>query len=347
MVQAEHPDPDTGLIISGKEKKRSDTRFPLSLMNQEILQKLSPVTEEEKRILAGQTQIDRSIYMDGSRDVISGEKLLKPGQLIDVRPHTRFIRFPEHTHDYVEIVYMASGSTVHIVNKDRIILKTGELLLLGQNARQSIEAAEEKDIAVNFIVRPDFFAGTLDFLGTEETPLRHFITSCLVGTGETGYLYFQVADILPVQNIIENLLFMLTEDTMNRRGINQMTMGLLFTLLLEHTDRLTFKRRDDEMHVKVLRYIEENYRYGSLTELASLIPYDVAGLSRLIREKTGRTYTELMQEKRLSQAAWMLTNTDMKVNEISESVGYENISYFHRIFTARFGLSPKKYRDSK
>ena len=126
-----------------------------------------------------------------------------------------------------------------------------------------------------------------------------------------------------------------------------MTVGLLFALLLEHTDRLTFKKRDDEMIVKVLRYVEENYRYGSLTELAAVIPYDIAGLSRLIKEKTGNTYTGLMQEKRLSQAAWLLKNTDRKVNEISESVGYENISYFHRIFTARFGLSPKQYRDSK
>ena len=316
-------------------------------MNTAILNRLSPVTEEEKRILSGQNQIDRSLYMDGSRDVISGEKLLKPGQLIDVRPHTRFVAFPEHTHDYVEIVYMASGKTVHMVNDVRIVLKAGELLLLGQNARQSIEAAGEQDIAVNFIVRPDFFAGTLDFLGTEETPLRRFITNCLTGKEETGYLYFQVADILPVQNLIENLLFMLTEETMNRRGINQMTMGLLFALLLEHTDRLTFKRRDDEILLRVLRYVEEHYRDGSLTELAALIPYDVAGLSRMIKEKTGSNYTGLMQEKRLSQAAWLLTNTDMKVDAVSESVGYENISYFHRIFTARFGISPKKYRDSK
>ena len=75
-------------------------------MNQALLQKLSAVTEEEKRILAGETQIDRSIYMDGSRDVISGDKLLPSGRIITVRPHTRFVAFPEHSHDYVEMVYM-------------------------------------------------------------------------------------------------------------------------------------------------------------------------------------------------------------------------------------------------
>ena len=62
---------------------------------------------------------------------------------------------------------------------------------------------------------------------------------------------------------------------------------------------------------------------------------------------TGRNYTELLQEKRLTQAAWLLRNTDRKVDEIAAAVGYENISYFHRLFAARFGLSPKKYRDCK
>ncbi|MBQ4002236.1 MAG: AraC family transcriptional regulator, partial [Lachnospiraceae bacterium] len=85
-------------------------------MNRELLSKLSRVTEEEKRILAGERRIDRSIYMDGTRDVISGDKLLKSGQIITIRPHTRFVAFPEHTHDYVEMVYMCEGETRHEVN---------------------------------------------------------------------------------------------------------------------------------------------------------------------------------------------------------------------------------------
>ena len=54
-----------------------------------------------------------------------------------------------------------------------------------------------------------------------------------------------------------------------------------------------------------------------------------------------------MQEKRLSQAAWLLKNTAMRVDDAARNVGYENISYFHRIFAERFGMSPKKYRDCK
>ena len=316
-------------------------------MNDGILQKLSAITAEEREILDGRSHIDRSLYMDGSRDVISGEKLLEKGKLIAIRPHTRFIAFPEHTHDYVEIVYMCAGETRHTVNGKPVTLRRGELLMLGPNARQSIEAAGERDIAVNFIVRPAFFSGTLPFLGEEETPLRRFVLRCLTGENEAGCLLFHAAEVLPIQNLIENLLYTVMENTPNKRGILQMTMGLLFAQLMNHTDALQFETQEQNALFSVLRYIEEHYRDDSLTEIAGRLHYELPSLSRLIRQRTGKNYTELLQEKRLSQAAWLLRNTAGNVDEIANSVGYENISYFHRLFAARFGLSPKKYRDCK
>ena len=316
-------------------------------MNDTLLHKLSAITDEEKKILDGEKGIDRSLYMDGSRDVISGGKLLKAGQIITIRPHTRFIAFPEHTHDYVEMVYMCSGRTSHVVNGSKIDLQKGEMLMLGQNTLQSVEPAGEGDVAVNFIVRPEFFSGTLSFLGEEETPLRRFVVSCLTGQNEAGWMLFHVADILPIQNLIENLLYTLTEQIPNRRGILQSTMGLLFAQFLNHTDSLEFRSPQQNAVLFVLRYIEEHYAEGSLGEIARELHYDLPYLSRLIRQSTGQNYTHLLQEKRLSQAAWLLRNTDRKVDEISMSVGYENISYFHRIFASRFGQSPRSYRMCK
>lgn len=316
-------------------------------MDQSILDRLSGITEEEKEILAGRSHIDRSLYMDGSRDMISGEKLLDRDKLISIRPHTRFIAFPEHTHDYVEMVYMCQGQTTHRVNGNPITLRQGELLMLGQNARQQIEPAGERDLAVNFIVRPAFFSGTLPFLGEEETPLRRFVVSCLMGENEAGYLLFHVAEVLPIQNLIENLLITLSEDTPKKRGILQMTMGLLFAQLMNHTGTLQFETPEQNAVVSVLRYLESNYRDGSLSEIAGQLHYELSSLSRLIRRKTGRNYTELLQEKRLSQAAWLLRNTDRNIDEIGRSVGYENMSYFHRLFRERFGQSPRQYRVCK
>ena len=134
------------------------------------------------------------------------------------------------------------------------------------------------------------------------------------------------------------------EDVPNKRGILQMTMGLLFAQLLNHTQALQFETAEQNAVISVLRYVEEQYRDGSLTQIARQLHYELPSLSRLIRQKTGKNYTELMQEKRLSQAAWLLRNTEKNVEEIALAVGYENISFFHRLFTGRFGMSPRKYR---
>ena len=314
-------------------------------MVQEILDRLSITTEEEAQILRGSDQIDRNLYMDGRGDVIDASKLLQRGRLLTIRPHTRFIAFPEHTHNYVEIVYMCQGSTTHTVNGTKIRLREGELLMMAQGVRQAVDPAGQRDIAVNFIVRPEFFRGTLPYLGEEKTPLRSFILDCLNEGAHAGYLYFQVSDILPVQNLLENLVWTTLNPPLNRREIQQMTMGLLFSNLMNYTEHLRLESSEEETIVSILRYMEEHYRDGSLTELADSLHYDLSVLSRLVKEKTGKTYTALLQERRLSQACWMLEHSDVRVEEIGRAIGYENLSYFHRVFLKTYGCSPKKYRD--
>ena len=117
---------------------------------------------------------------------------------------------------------MCAGETIHFVNGQRIILRQGELLFLNQQARHAVSRAGKEDIAVNFIVLPDFFTTILPALGEEETPLRRFLVDCLCGeTKGTAYLHFHVSDLPAVQNLVENLLFALLEDTPNRRKISQ------------------------------------------------------------------------------------------------------------------------------
>ncbi len=316
------------------------------MIDEKILKGLKPITQEETEYLNGKTYIDWEIYNEKKLPVINAKKLIEAGKLITVRPHTRFVHFPEHTHDYIEMIYMCSGSTRHIINGTEITLNAGELLFLGQNTRQEIFPADKDDIAVNFIILPQFFEKTILMLGEEDTPLRKFIIDCLCSGEESGkYLHFKVSDVLPVQNLIENLLWTLIYGSQTKRQINQTTMGLLFLQLLSYTDRLVMDNGSEEGAViKIFRYIEENYRNGSLTELARLLNYDIYHLSGEIKKKTGRTFTQLIQDKRLSQSAFLLKNTNLKVSQVAAAVGYENISYFHRIFTKQFSVTPRVYR---
>ena len=319
-------------------------------MTKELLNELMKVTAEEQAILDGQTQIEKAIYMSSEKNVIEAVKLLDAGKLIQVRPHTRFVHFPAHTHDYVEMIYMCSGSTHHIIDGNDVILNEGELLFLNQKAVQEIYPAGETDIAVNFIILPEFFDYTLRLMGEEKNLLRDFVVDCLTGKNATaGYMHFKVGDILPVRNLLENLIWTIWNRQPNKRSINQVTMGLLFLQLMNHMERMetNTENQSQRLMIDVLGYIEEHYRDGELKELAEILHYDVFWLSREIKKLTGRNYTQLLQEKRLNQAAYLLEHTNMSVMDIGLAVGYDNISYFHRIFQKQYAMTPRKYRIAK
>jgi len=314
-------------------------------VNETLLSYFRQVTQEEQAILDGRPDIDRDLYMLGHENTINAKKLLAAGKLITIRPHTRFIHFPEHTHDYVEVVYMCAGHTTHIVNGKKITLQQGDLLLMNQSVTHEVYKADIDDVAVNFIVLPDFFNTTLTTIGDEQTSLRRFLVDCLCGQNtEDGYLHFSVSHIQVVQNLAENLLWQLLDDSSNKRNIIQMTMALLFLNLISHTDSLHEHTQENAMIFRVLEYVESNYIDGSFTELAKKLHYDPSWLSREIKRKTGKTFTQLIQEKRLAQAAFLLKNTDRNVSDISLAVGYENASYFYRIFENKYGKSPRHYR---
>lgn len=316
-------------------------------MTKELIDKLKIITPEERRILSGRSEIDKELYMTSEPDVIDARKMLDAGKLIQVRSHTRFIHFPKHTHNYIEVIYMCSGVTHHVVNGEDVILREGELLFLNQKATQEIYPAGENDIAVNFIILPEFFDYGLKMIGAEENLLRNFIIDCLRGENEaSAFLHFKVADILPIQNLIENLIWTIVNEQPNKRSIHQATMGLLFLQLMNYMDKM---ETDDEsgqhkLVIAVLGYIEEHYRDGELSELAENLHYDIYWLSKEIKKRTGKTYTELLQAKRLNQAAYLLSSTRMSVLDVGMAVGYENISYFHRIFQSKYKVTPRAYR---
>ena len=249
--------------------------------------------------------------------------------------------------EYPELVYLCRGCARYRIGGTEVTVREGELLLLGQNTPLEPLDGGSDPLDVSFFIKPEFFGDILSFLGSEQTPLREFVLRWLGQETPYGYLHFHVAGIRPIENLLENLLLHLLESPDSRRAIPLYTVGLLFVHLLEESDRLTMGLREQQSILGVLRYLENNYAGGSLTEAAQLLHCDVAWLSREIKRRTGRTYTELLQERRLQQAAWLLEHTRQRVSDIAVSVGYENVSYFHRIFQKRFGLSPKKYRDDR
>lgn len=319
------------------------------IMNEILLKELSKLTEEEQEILKGK-DIDRSRYSAGNAFVIDSDKLLKKGRLIEIRPHTRFVHFPKHSHNYVELVYMVSGETHHILNgKDELTLKAGELLFLNQNATQEIMPATENDIAVNFILLPEFFDEALQMV-PEGDLLRDFLISTLSPESSfLTYLHFPTADILPVQNLMENMIYTITNQESETiiNTINRSTMGLLLQTLSVYVGRVneqTPSQYEQNLLLTALKYIDSHYKHGSLEAIAEKTKQPTYYISRLLKKHTGKNFKEHLLARRLQQAAYLLSHTTLTIEDIYTYIGYDNSSYFYRKFKETYGMSPRDFR---
>jgi AraC-like DNA-binding protein len=282
--------------------------------------------------------------MAEDQNVVTKAKFLSPGKLITMHRHLRFVDFPPHSHDYIELVYMVKGTTFHLINGTEIALCEGELLLIGHGASHAIRSCSINDLSVNFIIHPDFFKSL--FFTDEDAPIEKFFANALT-TSKLNFFHFKVANELPVQNLVENLIGISLNEARNRQTLTRATMELLFHCLTERTAELSSNNTREKIVMHVLQYIDTNYINGTLGEVALQLHCSVSWLSREIKMITGHNFKELIQDKRMSQAVFLLTNTDMKIADISEAVGYENTSFFHRAFTRKYGITPSKLRNRK
>ena len=246
------------------------------------------------------------------------------------------------------MVYMCAGTTTHIINgSNELVLKEGDLLFLNQNVYHEILPAGEEDLAVNFIILPEFFDRPISMVERENI-LRDFLISTLAGdTAINDYLYIKTKGIIPVENLLENMIWTILGRHPMMDTINQTSMGLLLMNLSRFADQIG---RGDPQHEEqnlmfsVLDYIEHHYQNGTLAEISELSHLPTYQVSRMLKKRTGKNFKELLQLRRLQQAAYLLQNTTLSIDKIIVHIGYENSSYFYRVFREKYGCSPSEYR---
>ena len=148
---------------------------------------------------------------------------------------------------------------------------------------------------------------------------------------------------------MENMIWTLINKDAGTNTINQTTMGLLFMNLSLFTDAINKNNPnqfDQNLVFSVLKYIETHYKSGTLSDIADELKQPTYYISRLLKKHTGSNFKELLQQRKLQQAAYLLSQTQLSAETIMDAIGYDNSSYFYRKFREKYGCSPKEYRTT-
>ena len=320
-------------------------------MDARILEKLSFLTEEEQYILVEENPTPRDLYGKSGRFIVERRRVshLVSGEAtspICLRMHPRFRPFPSHSHDFIEVMYVCSGSITHNVGGEEIPLDTDELILFGRRAEHSVHAAGQNDIGVNLIISFDLFEQLLREMG-EDSPLSTKTFTSLLDREGIAYLRLSAKESIAVRNLMETLVGTVICEGNTDGYLLRQSLSLLLCYLVslgsgqEHPPA---ERYSDRMQRKLLNYIKTSYSTATLTEAAAMMGLSPSYLSRWIEKSFGESFKELLMRERFESARSLLSTTAMPVGEIINRVGYENSSYFHKEFKKRYGMTPNRYR---
>ena len=106
--------------------------------------------------------------------------------------------------------------------------------------------------------------------------------------------------------------------------------------------------RSNKIMQDALRYIDDNYTCDiSLEELAAKCLVSKYYLSHLFSKSTGKSIGKYILDKRMYMAKYMLSSTDVSVEQISLQCGFSDSAYFCRLFKKELGCTPTQFRKKE
>ena len=266
---------------------------------------------------------------------------------IVVQKHNRYSPALLHKHTYFELFYIFSGSCKqHISNRD-IELHTGDICIVPPGIEHSVTINDDS-IGFNIMIRKSTLFNIFSNFLQNQNILSFFFMNHIYARNANDYIIFHTNKDYEIQRAF---LYMYLEDINKEIYHNQMishTLMLVFGLLIRYYENSVetpaFAHKTDVQRFALLQFIQENYTSVTLDEIAARFHYTPEYTSKLIKETTGMTFTDILQQVRLEKAQDMLANTNLSVASISESVGYSSPVYFIKLFKNYTDMTPSAYR---
>ena len=320
-------------------------------MREEVLKYLSELNAEELSVKSTDVTSQRNIYSKSGRFIIERRTMssISTGKTtapICLRAHPRFSEFPDHTHDYVEFMYVCAGSITHNISEQKVRVGCGDIIALGKSTKHSIEPTGENDIGINIIISSELFEGILNSI-RRDAALRTKTDESLLDKSTSRFYVFHTSQSVEISNLLESMIYSALVLGRNDDYVLEQSVRLLVCYLCTLTENVLETEElteNDKIKKKLLKYVRTSYSTATLTEAASILGLSPTYLSRWTHAAFGCGFKELLMNERFSVACDLLRSTDKPIGDIIILVGYENSSYFHKEFKKRYGMTPKDYR---
>lgn len=265
-------------------------------------------------------------------------EISKDSSILVVSHHKFCNSHDNHLHNFFELIYVLSGERCFFINGRTIKVKIGDLLIIPPNTIHKAVNDEKDDCE-----------GILLYYNNPIINLEKYLP---LFSDSKSLHQFSLA--LQDRSFVEELLLKMINETYHRQeGSSLLKQSLaiqLFVFLeryIKHNDPTPFEH-PSPMHEKISEialYINANYAEDlSLETLAEHFFISASYLSRIFKKVTNFTLIEYINNIRIKEAKRLLIETNKKILDISEEVGFGSITHFGRVFKEITGNSPKYYR---
>lgn len=266
---------------------------------------------------------------------------------IAISKGNRFSYVPAHTHEFVEINYMYSGECEQTLNNEVFKFKKNDLLIIDPNVVQKIGYTSENDIIINILIKKD---GTLNrvlnYLTGLDSTASKILKNISLNSKSDNYTIYDLNKNEIAQSLLLNLVMM------NLEKNSEKNMELILCTFLTQLEpsliksQILYNSNNDLATLQILKYIEENYSSTTLKKTSNYFGYNMNYLSNKIKQETGQTFKEIIEQRRLYAAQELLVKTNLTLEKISEKIGYSNSSSINRLFKKYTNTTPINYKKS-
>lgn len=271
---------------------------------------------------------------------------------VTVQPCSSYI--PYHRHDYAEMMIPLLGSCTVYANGRKIDLDQEDIIVVGKGETHRVKELDAGMIVVNIALRNTAFPmNDLNFMldaGMNQS-VSNLLFSLLSGDRDFGakYCVFKTEHERKIVGLIYDVIEEYYNGDVQSNQIIHFDLLGIFARLIRHAYREadSFEGREDDDGRNILGlllYIEKNYADITLNEMAERFGFNPNYLSSYLKKRTGLTFIQLVHLQRINVAAGYLADTSVPVDQIAAKVGYENPSYFYKVFKKNMKCLPNEYR---